>query len=102
MAAKLTRLTDKIVIQLHLVSESCTIYSSHSRQPVRVMLLRWLWISSWSLLNMYYYFLTSQFLHFHLLTSCIFLSWGMCSQNMPKEKMLNFTRCCCYNSKAQT
>jgi hypothetical protein len=35
MAAKLTRLTHKIAIQLHLVSESCTICSSHSRRPVR-------------------------------------------------------------------
>jgi hypothetical protein len=34
MAAKLTRLTHKIVIQLHLVAESCTICSSCSRQPV--------------------------------------------------------------------
>jgi len=38
MAAKLTRLTHKIVIQLHLVAESCTerctICSSHSRWPV--------------------------------------------------------------------
>jgi hypothetical protein len=35
MAAKLTRLTHKIAIQLHLVAQSCTICSSHSRQPVR-------------------------------------------------------------------
>jgi hypothetical protein len=34
MAAKLTKLTHKIEIQLHLVAESCTIYSSHSRRPV--------------------------------------------------------------------
>jgi hypothetical protein len=34
MVAKLTRLTHKIAIQLHLVAESCTICSSHSRQPV--------------------------------------------------------------------
>jgi hypothetical protein len=32
MAAKLTRLTHKISIQLHLVAESCTICSSHSRR----------------------------------------------------------------------
>jgi hypothetical protein len=30
MAAKLTRLTHKIAIHLHLVAESCTIYSSRS------------------------------------------------------------------------
>jgi hypothetical protein len=38
MAAKLTRLTHKIAIQLHLVSESCTIRSSRSRWPVRKLL----------------------------------------------------------------
>jgi hypothetical protein len=35
MAEKLTRLTHKIAIQLHLVAESCTISSSRSRRPVR-------------------------------------------------------------------
>jgi hypothetical protein len=34
MAVKLTRLIHKTVIQLHLVAESCTICSSHSRRPV--------------------------------------------------------------------
>jgi len=34
MVTKLTRLTHKIVIQLHLVAESHTICSSHSRWPV--------------------------------------------------------------------
>jgi len=38
MAAKLTRLTHKIAIQLHLVAESYTICSSRSRQPVRKLL----------------------------------------------------------------
>jgi len=38
MAAKLTRLTHKIAIQLHLVAESCTICSFHSRQPVQKLL----------------------------------------------------------------
>jgi hypothetical protein len=38
MAAKLTRLTHKITMQLHLVAESCTICSSRSRQPVRKLL----------------------------------------------------------------
>jgi hypothetical protein len=38
MAAKLTRLTHKIAIQLHLVPESYTICSSRSRQPVRKLL----------------------------------------------------------------
>jgi len=35
MAAKLTRLKHKIAIQLHLVAESCTISSSHSRWSVQ-------------------------------------------------------------------
>jgi hypothetical protein len=35
MAAKLTRLTHKITIQLHLVAERCAICSSRSRRPVR-------------------------------------------------------------------
>jgi len=35
MAAKLTNLTHKIAIQLHLVAESRIVWSSHSRLPVR-------------------------------------------------------------------
>jgi hypothetical protein len=38
MAAKLTRVTHKIAIQLHLVAESCTVCSSRSRRPVRKLL----------------------------------------------------------------
>jgi len=38
MAAKLTRLTHKIGIQLHLVVESCTICSFFSRRPVRKLM----------------------------------------------------------------
>jgi hypothetical protein len=38
MAAKLTRLTHKIAIQLHLVAESCTICSCHSRWPIQKLL----------------------------------------------------------------
>jgi hypothetical protein len=38
MVAKLTRLTHKIAIQLHIVAESCTICSSRSRWPVRKLL----------------------------------------------------------------
>jgi len=38
MEAKLTRLTHKIAIQLHLVAENCTICSSCSRRPVRKLL----------------------------------------------------------------
>jgi hypothetical protein len=38
MAAKLTRMTHKIAIQLHLVAEICTICSSRSRRPVRKLL----------------------------------------------------------------
>jgi hypothetical protein len=39
MAAKLARLTHKIAIQLHLVAESCTIYSPRSRRTVRKLLV---------------------------------------------------------------
>jgi hypothetical protein len=38
MAAKLTRMTHKIAIQLHLVAQSCTSCSSCSRRPVRKLL----------------------------------------------------------------
>jgi hypothetical protein len=38
MAAKFTRLTHKIVIQLHLVVETCTICSSRSRRQIRKLL----------------------------------------------------------------
>jgi len=38
MAAKLTRPTHKIAIQLYLVAETCTICSSRSRRPVRKLL----------------------------------------------------------------
>jgi len=38
MVAKLTRLTHKIVIQLQLEAESCTISSSCSRWPARKFL----------------------------------------------------------------
>jgi hypothetical protein len=38
MAAKLTRLTHKIAIQLQLVAESCAISSSSAKRPVRKLL----------------------------------------------------------------
>jgi len=38
MAPKLTRPTHKIVIQLHLVAESCTTCRSRSRRAVRKLL----------------------------------------------------------------
>jgi hypothetical protein len=38
MATKLTRLTHKIAIQLHLMTEICTIWCSRSRRPVRKLL----------------------------------------------------------------
>jgi len=57
MAAKLTRLTHKIAIQLHPMAESCTICNSRSRWPVRKHLatpsytisLRYILILSFSL-----------------------------------------------------
>jgi hypothetical protein len=38
IVAKLTRLTHKIAIKLHLVAESCTICNSRTRRPVRKLL----------------------------------------------------------------
>jgi len=38
MVTKLTRLTQKIAIQLRLMAENCTVYSSRSRRPVRKLL----------------------------------------------------------------
>jgi hypothetical protein len=38
MAAKLTRLTQKIAIQLHIVARNCSICSSRCRRPVRKLL----------------------------------------------------------------
>jgi len=38
MAAKFTRLTHKMAIQLNLVAEMCIICSSRSRRPVRKLL----------------------------------------------------------------
>jgi hypothetical protein len=38
-AVKLTRLTHKIAIQMHLAAESCTICSSHSRLSVRKLMV---------------------------------------------------------------
>jgi len=38
MVAKLTRLTNKIAIKLHLVAGSCTICRSRSRRTVRKLL----------------------------------------------------------------
>jgi hypothetical protein len=40
MAAKRTRLTHKIAIQLHLVAENCTICNSRSRRPIWKLLDR--------------------------------------------------------------
>jgi hypothetical protein len=39
MAAKLTILTHKIAIQLHLVAENCTTCSSGARRPIRKLLV---------------------------------------------------------------
>jgi hypothetical protein len=38
MAAKLTGVIHKVAIQVHLVAESCTIFSSRARRPVRKLL----------------------------------------------------------------
>jgi len=49
MGAKLTTLTYEIAIQLHIVTESCTICSSRSRRPVRKLLVT----PSYMLLNIH-------------------------------------------------
>jgi len=51
MAAKLTRLTHRIAIQLHLVAEGCTIRSSRSRRPVRKLLDVPSYVVCWVLFN---------------------------------------------------
>jgi len=38
MAVKRTRMTHKIAIQLHLMAERCTIWSSRYRRPFRKLL----------------------------------------------------------------
>jgi len=48
MAAKLTRLTHKIAIQLHVVAGSCTICSSRSRRTVRKLLDTPSYFGAWS------------------------------------------------------
>jgi len=50
MAAKLTRLSHKIAIQLHLVAESCTICCSRSRRPSGNF-----WIHSYISLRFWFY-----------------------------------------------
>jgi hypothetical protein len=47
MVVKLTILTHKIAIQLHLVAESCTICSSRSWRPVRKVLDTPSYLSDW-------------------------------------------------------
>jgi hypothetical protein len=39
MVAKLTRVTHKMAIQLHLMAQSCTICSARTRRPVRKLLV---------------------------------------------------------------
>jgi hypothetical protein len=50
MAAKLTRLTHRIAIQLHLAAESYTICNSRSRRPVRKLLDTPSYINCWSMI----------------------------------------------------
>jgi hypothetical protein len=67
MAAKLTRLTHKIAIQLRLVAKSCTICNSRSRRPVRKLLDTLssqflLKIRSWiTIIRCFYSLLTQQY-----------------------------------------
>jgi hypothetical protein len=64
MAAKLIRLTHKIEIQLHLVADSCTICSSHSRWQV------------WKLLDTPWYVPPIQLRQFATYTN---LMWFICN-----------------------
>jgi len=68
MAAKLTRLTYKIAIQLHLVAESYTICSSRSRRPVRKLLDTLSYTLGNVATNFYCYFKSS--LYFLVCLSC--------------------------------
>jgi len=40
MVTKLTRLSHRIAIHLHLMADSCIIYGSRSRKPVRKLLYK--------------------------------------------------------------
>jgi hypothetical protein len=62
MAAKLTRLTHEIAIQLHLIAESCTICSSRSRRPVRKLLVT----PSYVYANVYTHFFSFQLCFLYL------------------------------------
>jgi len=53
MAAKLTRLTHKIAIKLHIVAESYAICSSCSERPVRKLLVRLSYIITKLLMKRY-------------------------------------------------
>jgi hypothetical protein len=69
MAGKLARLTHKIAIQLHLMAESCTIYSSRSRRPVRKLLntLSYAYIPDYSLsLDLLFFVTNCEFCHRNL------------------------------------
>jgi len=60
MAAKLTRLTHKLAIKLHLVADSCTI--SHSRRPVRKLSDTPLHSSIW-IICLLFHVILSQMIH---------------------------------------
>jgi hypothetical protein len=91
MAAKLTRLSHKIAIQLHLVVESCTLCSSRSRRPVRKLLdtlpvcvcvwcVNMCWspnLTSCPLISQRFSFQTQELLHpsHNLLVACVWVTW---------------------------
>jgi len=64
--AKLTSLTEKIAVQLHLVTESCTICSSCSMRPVQKRLET----------PSYTYFTNMFFECLHTLLALMFIYWG--------------------------
>jgi hypothetical protein len=53
MAAKLTRLTHEVAIQLHLKPESCTVCSSRSTRPILELLDTPSYITNDTICNIY-------------------------------------------------
>jgi len=96
MAAKLTRMTHKIVIQLHLVADSCTICCSCSRWPVQILLDMHFYayrsLNKWSRKTQnyccYYYYYFSFFLEI-LLTSL-----GIQARRLHRKLFTAWSSCC--------
>jgi hypothetical protein len=79
MVAKLTRLAHKIAVQLHLVTESCTICSCLSRRPVRKLLDTFSYVIFYSCLcrrDRYLACFVVYVLEIFIQTSCAITSMG--------------------------